>query len=273
MTYAPARLLELRHYLQPITGLGIAELGIVGDQAHLGGYHHGWDDRRVSGDYSWSESARDSSHKTNAARAFDLGMFPLLRQFSIWLAAECAKGAPDTLDIREVIYSPDGQTVKRWDRLGKRSTGDLSHLGHTHVSFFADAEDRDKTAVFKRFFGDDMEQSDTLTSKTNFANRSVGNTLADLANLRDAMIGSGVAYPPEPANWPKPGSPLHNLAHLPEILAATPQPVHLSDGDRIAIAAMVAAELKPSFDALAAELRDAVADLGEGGAAQVRADS
>jgi hypothetical protein len=41
-----------------------------------------------------------------------------------------------------MIYTPDGKTVARWDRLGKRSTGDSSHLWHTHLSFFRDSEGR-----------------------------------------------------------------------------------------------------------------------------------
>ncbi|WP_037684611.1 hypothetical protein, partial [Streptomyces griseus] len=65
----------------------------------------------------------------------------------------CTAGAPDTRDIREIIYSPDGQTVKRWDRLGKRSTGDSSHLWHTHFSFFRDSikAGRDLTPLFRRY--------------------------------------------------------------------------------------------------------------------------
>jgi hypothetical protein len=186
MTYAPARLLDLRHYLQPLTGLRDYELGIVGDENHLGGYHHGWDDRRivdgVTSDYSWNESTRDSSHKTNAASAFDIGMFARLRELSVWLVGQCAAGAPDTVDIREVIYSPDGQTVKRWDRLGRRASGDSSHLTHTHISFFRDAESRDKTAVFKRFFGDDMNLSDLVPQAASPDNkeRNVGDVFGDV---------------------------------------------------------------------------------------------
>jgi hypothetical protein len=70
----------------------------------------------------------------------------------LWIVGQCKAGAPDTRDIREVIYSPDGVTVKRWDRLGKRSSGDDSHRDHTHISYHRDAEGRDKVSLFKRFF-------------------------------------------------------------------------------------------------------------------------
>jgi hypothetical protein len=151
MTFAPSPLKKAQAYLHDVTGLGWASLGIVGDSAHRGGYHCG-SDRVDADDYSVDESARDRQGLSGAASALDIGSFNRLREFSKWLVAECKAGAEDTKDIREVIYSPDGQTVRRWDRLGIRSSGDSSHRFHTHISFFRDSEDRDKTAVFRRFF-------------------------------------------------------------------------------------------------------------------------
>jgi len=158
-SYAPNMILEVREYLKPITGLDNFGLGIVNSETDAS-YHHGWSQRDTDGtDYSWDESARDWSHKTNAARALDIGMFDQLRELSAWLVEECKKGASDTLDIREIIYSPDGITVKRWDRLGIRTSGDSSHKTHTHISWFADAENNRKVGLFQRFCeGDDMEQ-------------------------------------------------------------------------------------------------------------------
>lgn len=163
MSYAPKAILDVRAYLKPITGLTDNELGIVGDPAHDGGYHCGWDRRKIVNgqlsDYSWTESTRDSSHKTDAASALDVGLFSRLYEMSVWIVAECEAGAPDTADIREIIYSPDGVVVKRWDRLKKRTSGDSSHRKHTHFSWFRDAEARAKTSIFERFFGsagDDM---------------------------------------------------------------------------------------------------------------------
>ncbi|MDG4792708.1 peptidoglycan-binding protein [Micromonospora sp. WMMD1082] len=159
MTAAPQNLRTVRTLLldalQPY-GLHPLSVGIVGDAAHRGGYHCG-SDRVVTNDYSVHESARDKAGLTINASALDIGQFfrngHNLRTFSVWLVAECAKGAPDTLDIREVIYSPDGATVKRWDRLGRRSSGDKSHLTHTHISFFRDATKagRDLSPLFRRY--------------------------------------------------------------------------------------------------------------------------
>ncbi|WP_229398160.1 peptidoglycan-binding protein [Micromonospora okii] len=159
MTTAPKNLIAVRALLLDhlgAHGLASAEVGIVGDAAHRGGYHCGRN-RVDLDDYSVRESPRDRAGLGDDASALDVGTFAVgaydLRQFSAWLVAQCAAGAPDTADIREVIYSPDGRTVKRWDRLGRRNSGDRSHLTHTHISFFRDAtrSGRDLTSVFRRY--------------------------------------------------------------------------------------------------------------------------
>ncbi|AYF29318.1 hypothetical protein CSH63_17970 [Micromonospora tulbaghiae] len=163
MTTAPANLLAVRTLLLAELGphgLASGEVGIVGDPAHRGGYHCGRD-RVVSGDYSVVESSRDRAGLSGYACALDVGQFEVttpkgrydLPHYSRWLVAQCEAGTADTRDIREVIYSPDGRTVRRWDRLGKRSSGDDSHRWHTHQSYFRDAikAGRDQTAVIRRY--------------------------------------------------------------------------------------------------------------------------
>ncbi|MET7969231.1 hypothetical protein [Micromonospora sp. NPDC005305] len=235
MTSAPANLLAVRNLL--LTYLNVdknavrsqdlepAEVGIVGDPNHRGGYHCG-SDRVVARDYSVVESPRDSSGLTLHASALDVGMFSVtsgggthnLRTFSTWLVSQCVAGAADARDIREVIYSPDGTTVKRWDRLGKRTAGDNSHLFHTHVSFFRDSTkaDRDLTPLFRRYLTaigmiapvkpeTGMEQTDKLINNTGYPDRTVGDVLADLENLRNWLISpvntTGLVSPPQ-ANSP-----------------------------------------------------------------------
>ncbi|MFC4020146.1 hypothetical protein ACFOW4_19680 [Micromonospora sp. GCM10011542] len=187
MTRAPANLLAVRSLL--LTHLNVdpdttrsddlepAEVGIVGDAAHRGGYHCG-SDRVVTNDYSVVESPRDRAGLTLDAAALDVGGFEVrsggrthtLPSFSLWCVGQCAANATDTRDLREIIYSPDGSTVKRWDRLGRRSSGDDSHRWHTHFSFFRDAikAGRDQRPLFRRYLSsiglleDDMsEQAET----------------------------------------------------------------------------------------------------------------
>lgn len=279
VTYAPSKLLELRQYLKPWTGLPDTALGIIGDENHIGGYHHGWDDRRIvngnTADYSWNESTRDDYHRTNAASAIDIGMFSRLRELSNWLVGQCEANRlnssvnTDCADIRSIIYSPDGKVVRRWDRLRRRDTGDSSHLTHTHVSFFRNAEGHDKTGPFKRFFeGDGMEQTDPLTAKTYRPGTTVGEAFGDMQNRRNWLIGEteSPVHGDASGTFPRQGSPDWNIAHLPQLLAEhASAPV-----DPAALAAII----KPMLDAMEArlrqEIRDSVADLGEGGAKQVR---
>ncbi len=191
MSVAPPSMMEARQVFRDETDLTPVELGIVGDAAHADGgdsYHLGKDQLRASASYSVRESKRDNN-PTNAASALDIGMFsPLkyggkthtLRTFSTWLVGECKADAPDTRWIREVIYSPDGKVVKRWDRLGIRSTGDSSHLGHTHVSGFRDSEKADRAAIFRRYF-------DTIKG----ANMPITGDDAEMVWARDTIPNPG----------------------------------------------------------------------------------
>ncbi len=165
MTYAPSDLMAVRTWLlarfdinkglTKSTDLDPAEVGIVGDSAHkaTGGYHCGnnWlgDVGRLNSDYSKRESSRDRPG-TNAASALDIGDFDVtvngrrhtLKALSVAIADACRRGDPRTRDVREIIYSADGRTVKRWDRLGIRSTGGSDHTWHSHLSFHRDSEGR-----------------------------------------------------------------------------------------------------------------------------------
>lgn len=157
MTYAPKSLKEVQDLLHNELKLPYPSLGIVGDDKHLGGYHCG-SDRTVPNDYSIADSSRDRNGLTEAASALDIGWFTKsfhyktsLLDFNAWLIRDLQTEKPDNRDIREVIYTPDGKVVKRWDRLKKQTGGSKSHLTHTHISYFRDSERRDKTALFKRW--------------------------------------------------------------------------------------------------------------------------
>lgn len=158
MTFAPQNLLDVRAFLKPHTGLGDADLGIVGDTAHAakGTSYHLGADQLTDTAYS-RRTARDRAGLTNAASAIDIGMFPRLREMSLWLVAQCRADTSDTRWIREIIFSPDGTNVYTWDREAGVSSapqlrGASSHRSHTHVSGFRDSEHANRAAVFERFF-------------------------------------------------------------------------------------------------------------------------
>lgn len=129
-----------------------AEVGVVGDTSHIGGgdsYHLGKNQIKTWGHrYSVDESSRDKRGLDDFASGVDVGYFKVttvrgtftLRDYSVWLVGLCKAHDPDTLDLREVIYSPDGVVVHRWDREGVRTSGDLSHREHTHHSEYRDAD-------------------------------------------------------------------------------------------------------------------------------------
>lgn len=143
--------MTVRQYVLGKTGLSGDAVGIVAgpSDAAGGGYHCGNDGLSAIGhltsDYSKRESPRDRPG-SNAASALDIGDFThggvTLHSLSLAIVAACARSDPRTADVREIIFTPDGSIVRRFDRLGIRSTGDSSHLYHTHISFFRDSEGR-----------------------------------------------------------------------------------------------------------------------------------
>jgi hypothetical protein len=168
---APASLVALADYWRSRGGV---VLGIVGDERHCRGYHLGRD--RIYGscacrpdgdcvpglgdrDYSVMAS-RDKAGLTDDAAAIDLGRLndslDELRRFSSALVERCKRGTADTADIREIVWSPDGTTVSRWDREGLPGGGDATHLTHTHISYYRDAiqAGRDLTAAFRAILED-----------------------------------------------------------------------------------------------------------------------
>jgi len=195
MTYNPDDLLGVRQTLMNNTGLPANALGILGDQSHAssGGYHVGNDTLSLIGnlydDYSKAESSRDGPG-TNAASALDIGDFNTgnasLRSISLAMVAACQRNDPRMRDVREIIYTPDGYSVRRWDRLGIRSGGDDTHLSHTHISFFRDSEGRRNNSdnfggfiatFFNPVYGGQFTMWDQIISSARSGPTSDGNAL------------------------------------------------------------------------------------------------
>jgi hypothetical protein len=182
-TFAPPTLVALGAYWEAHHGVN---LGIVGDTAHTAtgtSYHLGKSDLRADA-YS-RQLARDKAGLSEAASAFDFGKLngtlAGLQAFSRDLVARARAGDPGFDDVREIIYSPNGIAVRRWDNVDKvlrvggdgTNQGDNSHRYHTHVSWFRDAEFRDHTAIVRPYFEDNMirftapidEVGGTITTK------------------------------------------------------------------------------------------------------------
>jgi hypothetical protein len=160
MTYAPPTLTALATYWKAQGGVNLGVVGDTGHQQRGVSYHLG-KDKLIVGAYS-ARTARDRAGLTNGASAIDLGRLDgslgQLRAFSAWLVTQARANKAGTSDIREIIYSPDGRRVLRWDRergyrsLPREGEADASHLTHTHVSWYRDAEKRDHTITFRPYF-------------------------------------------------------------------------------------------------------------------------
>jgi hypothetical protein len=159
-TVSPQTLTDLVAYWKAQGGVN---LGVVGDASHVAkgtSYHLG--KSQLTSDAYSTKTARDKAGLTEAASAIDLGKlggsFAKLRSFSGWLVKQAQVNRPGTSDIREIIWSPDGKAVLRWDRergyasAPKPSEADSSHRTHTHISWYRDAEGRDHTTAFRPYF-------------------------------------------------------------------------------------------------------------------------
>lgn len=227
MTVASPALLEARAVIKgEDADLSNDEVGIVGGPSHIltgTSYHLGKDQLKMSKNPYSARTARDKAGLANPATANFASALDVdddldeLRELSDWLVAECRKPNPhpDTLDIREIIYSPDGINVWTWDReKGQTSApekrGDSSHRKHTHVSWYRDAGLRDKAGIFRRFFnrhnptgGSDMipipfgegEKPAPRSSRVGAMQRALIRAGADLsaAGGPDGRYGNGTA--------------------------------------------------------------------------------
>jgi len=164
MTRSPQSLLAVRQLFMQRTGLPAVALGIQHYKPDGGGYHEGNDLLAVGGrlntDYSKRESERDRPG-SDLACAIDIGRFKVdsptgpvdNRRMTVWLLKQIDDDTEDSRWIREIIYSLDGKTVKRYDRLRIRTGGDKSHLSHEHVSSFRDdIESPHVLGLFTRFW-------------------------------------------------------------------------------------------------------------------------
>lgn len=189
VTFAPLDLQAVQHYAQAKTGQTWDALGITHSTPQGGGYHEGQDLLEAANtcpgsvcsgtDYSYEDArsvssdglGRDLSNAStlagepDAASAFDFGSgfrggYAQFLEYNRFVRDLMLTGDSRTRDIRELIYTPDGKTVRRVDRTGRQpDSGDGTHLTHTHHSFFRDSygrRDRDDNfmGVLKEFFGD-----------------------------------------------------------------------------------------------------------------------
>jgi hypothetical protein len=198
----------------------------VGDAAHQRrpSYHNGQDaitryGRIAATDYTIRTSRDREPWLSNAASALDIGNFSrngkTLRGLSMSLVAQARAGLPGTQDMREIIYSPDGIVVMRWDRergyssMPRAGEADASHRWHTHVSWYRDSEYRHKLAPFRHYFeptaasfwapevADDIQRAYPSGATVARKLRSLGvkyGTLINYGDLEAGLEARGIDY-------------------------------------------------------------------------------
>lgn len=115
--------------------------GIVGDRAHVYGYHRA---RAVLPEDDYSVLLhRDQRGNKWAASALDITPGAAAGGDGVQLLTSRLAGAVQRHDrrlyrvVREVYGSLDGDTVWGWDlRFGHAQESDASHLWHVHLSFY-----------------------------------------------------------------------------------------------------------------------------------------
>lgn len=226
MTFAPATILAVRAFLKgEDPDLSDPELGIVGGPSHVAtgtSYHLGRDQLILSKNPYSARTARDKAGLSNAASAIDIDDdLDELRPMSAWMVRQCQTGAPDAIDIREIIFSPDGVNVLRYDRERGQSSApipdsDISHRSHTHVSYYRDSEFRDKVGLYQRYFeGEDMATRYEINSDQYW-----WETTRDQDPIKGITLGDG-------SNISVPNLPLQRFKRIEAMLTqlSMPQPV------------------------------------------------
>lgn len=273
--------------IRRITGLGAVEVGVAPDPAHLatGGYHVGPADIRAIGRWDTDYSTRQPRDRIggNDASAWDIGddwpkggRAAWLR-FNNLLVQQLQAGDPALAAMRATNFSPDGTARRRYDT-NNRGQGVIASTDtvymHTHGEMWRDqAGTAALDVAFRR-----IEQ----IAEAAIANQPLGADMADITpadtNLWTMARRVEALFKNLPATIADPGMPSQpnvlyaTLTGLVSQVAAmrTVLETVLAQGGNVDTATILTA-MDEKLEALAQEQRDAVADLGEGGAAQVRA--
>lgn len=233
-----------------------AEIGLRGNNVHLNGYHRS---RRwiresrfcTNRTYSVTRTAGDKAGgNSNWSCALDFGGIPQSELFAVCKRLDAAVRAGRLEKITEWYGNFGGDDrVDGWDNIADRiASSDASHLTHLHMGFDRGRADEDHSDLLAILIGDDMSWDETLTLPADQFPELEGQTKEKAGLLLAWTAARGRRLEVQ----------LAEVKTKVDALSA-PAPVHLSDGDRIAIAAMVAAELKPLLPTVEA-IAKAVAD-------------
>lgn len=176
----PESLSALRNWVLDAFDLSGNAVGIIGDEAHLSGYHRSRDwiltDPRSENkrlDYSVTHMF-DQMGPGSAVAAMDIS---LDRKRMIEVTGRLMRAMrdqdPRVSNLREFYGTLDGDNVTGWDaRYGRTVSSDDSHLWHIHLSFWRGRAGNDHSGVLAVLTGEeiDMDEVQDLRLKLIFDN-------------------------------------------------------------------------------------------------------
>lgn len=166
----PESLSALRNWVLDAFGLNGNAVGIIGDEAHLSGYHRSRDwiltDPRSENkrlDYSVTHMF-DQMGPGSAVAAMDIS---LDRKRMIEVTGRLMRAMrdqdPRVSNLREFYGTLDGDNVTGWDaRYGRTVSSDDSHLWHIHLSFWRGRAGNDHSGVLAVLLGEEEEDMDPV---------------------------------------------------------------------------------------------------------------
>lgn len=252
---APA-LAAFNERLRAFYGHTKSQTGSRGDNRHLKGRHRSrnWDLNSkycTNRAYATTDS-RDKAGDGDWLRATDVGITgPILIAAASRLDAAVRAGRLPI--IAEWFGTVDGVNVVGWFE-GHSSTSDSSHLYHLHVGYWTvSCDDAAQFELLGNIITGEEDPFMALTDKDQQA--LIWRVHAIIGNLATVAGGPTKGEANE----------LHNeLARIRALAEA---------GTGSADTAAILAGVEEQLAALQIEMRDAIADLGEGGASQVREDA
>lgn len=250
-----------------------AAAGTKGDSRHLRGSHRSqeWIEKsRYCTDrhYTVQSGLTDTQRRHVAGFDFNPGSDAAMKALSRRIIAAMKAGRLD--EVVEFFGTTDGRTVDGWDnRRNRKATSDSSHLWHWHLSIdrrhCADRRLMERIVAIALGEDDDMQLSDrvNLVQRPDVKYSSTATTV-------EGVLASTNYYVLQTRN-----KLLAEMAALRTQLAAVTAALEslaqavTAGGGSVDVAA-IKAHIDVRVAEVRADLRDAVADLGEGGAAQVR---
>lgn len=255
--------------------------GAKGNLAHSSGYHrsrawilHSPDSRRGAADYS-VQYTLDHGGSENDVSAFDFtpGVWGTTsnRQMMIELTGRVLTAArvrdPRLSSLREFAGTLDGRNVVTFNCAdgSLKAPFDSSHLDHVHGSFWRGRAASDHAGILAVLLGDDdmaaVQESDRSYNDLIYAAQA----LLDGTDVAARKNADGTISPA------RPNVMVRKLDALTVAFGAFAKAI--TDAGGSVDVAVILEAMDAKLAELAREQRDAVADLGEGGATKVRLDA